>query len=398
MQERIGRYDVIKVLARGPAAAVYLGRDDKLNRDVAIKVIETDSEHNDLRERFQREVKAIATLEHPSIIQLFDYSDADSQVLYLVMEYIPGQTLYELVEKRGPSSEQVALCVAREVTSAIQHAHHHRVIHRDIKPSNVLVHEGRVVLVDFGGVKLLLPNELTKTQAIGTPGFMAPEQFEGRRVDERTDIFAVGALMYNLTTANLPYYGTDIDKFYEAVRRGKYRDPRDYQPLLTPGFCDLLGDCLALKQSGRVSSATKLLERIDLLMEGHGVERPKDEILAYEEGDTRSPGSPHTRSMEALVRDLKVVLFNDLQAAIKERDRLRAQKIMRQLQVVVPLDPKSEGDIKEKRQVLKGSRSYNRALWFSLGAIIGAASVTTAGLWLLEGHLHIARWILALYE
>src|SRR4051812_43471524 len=191
---------------------VYLATDPKLGRQVAIKVLAQVGPDDNIRQRFRLEARAIAALKHPNIVELYDYSGEAAEDLFLVMEYVPGASLDQLQRQHGNMSEPTVLCIAHELCLALTHAHANQVVHRDLKPENILLSQGRVVLTDFGVVKALARSSAlgisrvrTRTQVLGTPGFMAPEQFSGRLIDHRTDIFSLGAVMYCLATGKLPY-------------------------------------------------------------------------------------------------------------------------------------------------------------------------------------------------
>lgn len=290
---QIDRYRVQRLLGQGGMGRVYLGVDPKLGREVAIKVMSSNVRDAKTRERFQLEARAISVLKHPNIVELYDYSGDDGADLFLVLEYVPGKTLYELLEQRGLMSERVALCVGHELALALCHAHRFKVVHRDIKPENVLLDRGRVVLADFGVVKVFEASEAlgvdtvpTNTQTIGTPGFMAPEQFIGRGIDHRTDIFAVGAVLYNLTTGHLPYEGKQTRALYQGPKQEAFTDPREHSPHLSDGFCDLLSGCLAPKPKDRWKDPGALLAGLLEGLEAAGVTEVRHELAAYEAGET----------------------------------------------------------------------------------------------------------------
>lgn len=382
--EKIGRYEIERPLGHGALGRVYLAFDPKLGRRVAVKVLATHVEDASIRKRFHMEARAIATLKHPNIVQLYDYSsEDDTSFLYLVMEYVNGTSLREILEERGPICEQTALCVGHELARALMYAHERHVVHRDIKPDNVILCDGRVVLVDFGAIKIVRSNaELgvgethDTTQALGTPGFMAPEQFLGKDVDVRTDIFALGALLYNITTDNLPYHCLDEgnpDAMYRAVTRGAYRDPRDFQPLLTPEFSDLLGECLARRPNHRFQESSFVLEGISKLLEAHGITRVEEELIDFEKNPAATECLQQTRSVATLIRDLKAALIRDLQGALKQRDSARTRYLLAQIHYVEPLDAPGKrlhSPLPTPMQRLGGLfRSWQG--WFTLGILVG---------------------------
>jgi len=207
--KQIGRYRVTTRLGVGGMAIVYSAYDTRLEREVALKLIRTESipadQHERLLKRFEREAKAQARFQHPNIVQVYDYGEVDSAP-YLVMEYIAGGTLKERVDK--PLDYRQAVLLLLPIADALRYAHERQVIHRDVKPSNILLNdEGRPLLTDFGIAKLLETNEQTLTGTgvgVGTPEYMAPEQWHGQALPQ-TDMYALGVVIYELVTGIKPY-------------------------------------------------------------------------------------------------------------------------------------------------------------------------------------------------
>lgn len=285
----IDRYQVKQLLGQGAMGKVFLAHDPKAQRDVAIKVLTVDRQDRDLCERFGLEMRAIAALKHPNIIELYEASGPDTEQLYFTMEYVPGASLYGLQGKYGPMAEGTALCIAHEIAGALMHAHEHHVVHRDIKPENVLLHEGRVILTDFGTVKAVAEGNAlgvntirSRTRVLGTPGFMAPEQFSGHKIDVRTDIFALGAMLYNLTTGHVPYQGGTVEGIWRNLRNGVYVDPRDHHVELSPPFCGLVASCIAPKPRQRYANAAALQRAIKDLLVLHGILDVREHLRTYE--------------------------------------------------------------------------------------------------------------------
>lgn len=333
----IDRYQIQRLIGQGAMGRVYLANDPKIGRKVAIKVLGSATGSDDLRRRFRLEARAIAALKHPNIVELYDYSGEKTPELYLVMEYVPGRPLGHWIRKHGTMSEATALCVGHELAMALQHAHNASVVHRDLKPENVLLFEGRVVLMDFGIVKAIAQSKAlgvqsprTNTQVLGTPGFMAPEQLEGRRLDHRTDIFAMGALLYFLTTDELPYVADSVDKVIANLKKGNYRPPRQHNPMLTNAFCDLLDRCLTPKPKDRFENAEALRQKILEALRGHGVTEIRQELTEYAKDPAVHAVDQRERGIDVLLRDLKV--------ALKDRDRERAESIVQRVQALAPLD------------------------------------------------------------
>lgn len=205
----IGRYEVNGEIGRGGLAVVYRAKDTVLGRTVALKLLmDQNTEKNErFLRRFQREAKTLAQLSHPSIVKVLDYGDYEGQP-YLVMEYISGGTLSSRIGKPMPYTEAATLLAP--IARALQHAHQHKVVHRDVKPGNILFNEsGQGMLSDFGIVKLTDSDEsqsLTGTGSIvGTPSYMAPEQIQGKPVDGRADVYALGIVLFELVSGRKPY-------------------------------------------------------------------------------------------------------------------------------------------------------------------------------------------------
>lgn len=381
--QHIGRYEIQRTIGQGGMGTVYLARDPKLNREVAVKVLAPHVDDPELRRRFETEAQVIATLRHPNIIQIYDYSDVDSPSMYLVMEYVPGPTLFDLLHERGPFSEQTALCVAHELTSALAYAHSQNLVHRDLKPENVVLSDGRVVLLDFGAIKIVGANHALgvekvsdTTLALGTPGFMAPEQFTGRAVDHRTDIFALGALLYNVTTDALPYHGDtdDVSGLYRAAKRGRYRDPRDRQPLLSSGFCALLEECLETRKARRLADVDEMRERTLRLLQAHGISDVKAELRRYEGSPDGDIERQEARTVEALTRDLQTALFRALQVALRQRKGAQVKRLVNQLQRIDPhVTPPSLQVSTQGRRLLGQEPRRVRRAWLLFGVLIGVA-------------------------
>lgn len=337
MTLRIDRYEVQRLIGQGAMGKVYLATDPKLGRQVAIKVLATATGDDQVRARFRLEARAIAALKHPNIVELYDYSGENANDLYLVMEYISGPSLDLLQRQHGNMSEPTVLCIVHELCLALAHAHAHQVVHRDLKPENVLLSQGRVVLTDFGVVKAVAKSALlgvsrvrTRTQVLGTPGFMAPEQFGGKQIDHRADIFALGAVMYCLATGKLPYQGGSVDEIYENLKGGRYKDPREHHKLLSPGFCQLIAKCLAPKPKDRFNNCEEVRSQTLNLLASHGVSEMRQELAAFEKNPASYALEQRQRSVDVLLRDLKV--------ALKDNDEDMAQTIVQWVQNLAPLD------------------------------------------------------------
>jgi serine/threonine protein kinase len=266
---RIGPYEILAPLGFGGMGEVYHARDPRLQRAVAIKIL--SSSHGSVDgglERFQREARAVARLSHPHICTLHDIGQQDG-VPFLVMELLEGETLAEHLE-RGPVPLDRALTFAVQMAEALDAAHSKDVVHRDLKPSNVMLTPSGVKLLDFGLAKLRdgeydPSGNLTKSlqltddgTVLGTLPYMAPEQVDGQSVDTRTDIFALGAVLYEMTTGRAPFQGTTRASLAAAILTHAPPPVSSVLPLATPNLDRIVTKCLAKHPDERWQSARDL--------------------------------------------------------------------------------------------------------------------------------------------
>jgi serine/threonine-protein kinase len=205
---QIGPFRIERELGRGGAGVVYLAHDTKLDRPVAIKSLPLEVKDNPkVLSRFTREARVLASLNHPNIATIYDELEDTEGVSYLVLEYVPGQTLAERIAK-GPLKVEEVLTTAVQIAEAVAAAHEHDVIHRDLKPGNIkITPEGKVKVLDFGLAKAVR-GEATNQQStitepgrvIGTPSYMSPEQARGKPTDKRSDIWSFGCVLYEMLT------------------------------------------------------------------------------------------------------------------------------------------------------------------------------------------------------
>ncbi len=207
----IGKYKILQRLGRGGMAEVYKANQTTLDRFVAFKVISPlFTDDPDFLRRFEREAKAVAALRHPNIVQVFDY-DVAGNLPYMVMEFIEGETLKALLDKLARHRQTLpfmqSVRIVREMGQALAYAHQQGIVHRDLKPANVMLDKGgRVILTDFGVAKMFSSQTLTATgTTTGTPAYMSPEQALGQSADHRTDLYALGVLLYELVTGQVPF-------------------------------------------------------------------------------------------------------------------------------------------------------------------------------------------------
>ncbi len=247
----LGKYQIVGLLGEGAMGAVYRAKDPVLNRDVAIKVMsDAVARDEDLRARFLREAQSAGSLQHPNVITIFDFGEVEGH-LFIAMELIEGADLEEILRQRIPLTLAQKLDIAIDVLSALAYAHRRGLVHRDVKPANIRVTEdGRAKIMDFGIVHLE-SSRMTRTgTALGTPDYMAPEQIVGDKVTPATDIFAAGAVLYELLTTKQPFTAETLHGvMYKIVSE----DPPPVEQLLPelPRELSAIVTCALQKQADR---------------------------------------------------------------------------------------------------------------------------------------------------
>ena len=259
--ERIGKYEIIGELGRGGMGVVYKARDPVIGRTVAIKVILKHLLHAaDVKKRFYREARSAGQLSHDNITTIYNVDEEHGHP-YLVMEYLEGQNLRQMLRDQAPLSFQQRIAIARQICRGLDYAHRNGVIHRDIKPENISVlPDGRVKIMDFGIARI--QNEvqtLTQTNtSVGTPRYMSPEQIKGEPVDGRSDIFSFGVLFYELLTGQNPFAGAHVTTvIYKVLHAAP--PSLDLEPGVLSSSLELIvGRCLSKEPGGRYGACAEI--------------------------------------------------------------------------------------------------------------------------------------------
>jgi serine/threonine-protein kinase len=265
--ERIGdRYEVEDLVGTGGMSSVYRARDTVLERLVALKILHqhftSDPEYV---ERFRREARAIARLNHPNIVTVIDRGELDNHQ-FIVFEHIPGENLKDFVRRRGPLPVHDALVLTKQIAAGLAFAHEHGVVHRDVKPQNVLLDEsGTAKVTDFGIARSIEPGDgLTETGTLlGTSEYISPEQAGGRRVDARSDQYSLGVVLYELLTGETPYSGDN----FMAVAMKHMHDPvpsvRDRRPDVPASVDAIVSRAMAKRPEDRFPSTREMVAALE---------------------------------------------------------------------------------------------------------------------------------------
>jgi len=268
-----GRYRVERQLARGGMAEVYLGQDLVLQRVVALKVLAGDlSRDPGFVERFRREARAAASLSHPNIVAVYDWGEADGSY-YIVMEYVAGQTLAQLLNSAGPPPIETTVGIGADIAAALGAAHRLGMVHRDVKPGNVLIDpNGAVKVADFGiarATQASAETALTQTGTVlGTAAYLSPEQAEGRQADAKSDLYALGVVLYEMATGRPPFQGdTPVSVVYQHARTQPV-PPQDVNPAIPTWLQRIILRAMAKDPNARYASADDM--RADLLGGANG--------------------------------------------------------------------------------------------------------------------------------
>jgi serine/threonine protein kinase len=298
----LGRYELRRVLGQGAMGVVYEGHDPALGRRVAIKTIlqtHTADFENDFSKRFIREAKAAARLNHPNIVQVYDFG-VENDIAYLVMEYIQGRELRSLFEKDEQFEIGEAVRIMRELLEALDFAHEAGVIHRDVKPANVMIDaQNRVKLADFGVARIQDGTEYTHGTMVGTPAYMSPEQITGGRIDRRTDIFSAGSILYQFLTGDRPFRGGGAYTLATKIVQDDPPLPSEISATASPVFDEVVEKALAKDVSARYSTAREFADALS-----RGLERVvRGDVVANAEspGATaldRPPGGSRPRASD----------------------------------------------------------------------------------------------------
>ena len=287
------RYEILELIGVGGMAVVYKARCHRLNRLVAIKILKDEySQDEEFHRRFHAESQAVAMLSHPNIVSVYDVSTA-ADADYIVMELIDGITLKQYMEKKGVLNWKETLHFAMQIAKALEHAHSRGIVHRDIKPHNVMVlKNGSVKVTDFGIARVMSKSNTLTKEALGSVHYISPEQAKGGRVDNRSDIYSLGVVMFEMLTGRPPYDGESPVAVAIQHINGGAPMPSTLNPNIPGGLEQIIMKAMALEPNSRYTSATAMLYDME--------EFRKDPTILFDFNDT--PVDDATRIHTAPIR------------------------------------------------------------------------------------------------
>jgi eukaryotic-like serine/threonine-protein kinase len=285
------RYELGATLGYGGMSEVHQGRDIRLGRDVAVKVLRADLARDpQFQERFRREAQNAAALNHPAIVAVYDTGEAQTEygrLPYIVMEFVDGRTLRDIVKTEGPLSEKRAMEIMADVSAALDFSHRHGIVHRDVKPANVMITQtGAVKVMDFGIARAVHDGQAAVTQTaavIGTAQYLSPEQARGEQVDARSDVYSAGCVLYELLTGEPPFTGdSPVAVAYQHVREDP-NPPSSVYSAVSPALDAIVLKALAKNPLNRYQSAAELRSDLVRVLSG---QRPNAPAVMTEDDRT----------------------------------------------------------------------------------------------------------------
>ncbi|KPJ76317.1 MAG: hypothetical protein AMJ54_12025 [Deltaproteobacteria bacterium SG8_13] len=262
----LGRYEILRELGQGAMGVVYLGRDPKINREVAIKTLSYSNVEQELfeefRERFLREAEAAGRLAHPNIVTIFDVGE-EHDMAYMAMELLKGSDLLGYCRKGSLMPVEQVLGTLAMVADALEYAHSNEVVHRDIKPDNIiLLDDGQVKVADFGIARVMSASETQTGVLLGTPSYMSPEQVEGARVDGRSDLFSLGIVMYEMLSGEKPFKGDNLANMMYAISNTTFTPLKKVVPDVPDCCSRIVNKLLRKNPEKRIASAAQVAKKL----------------------------------------------------------------------------------------------------------------------------------------
>ena len=323
------RYEIIRSIGEGGMANVYLGYDEILDRNVAIKILRGDLSNDEkFVRRFQREALSASSLSHPNIVEMYDVGE-DNGLYYIIMEYVEGKTLKQLLKKRGSLTLSEAIDIMVQLTDGMAHAHDSYIIHRDLKPQNIMIQDdGQIKITDFGIAMALNSTQLTQTNSVmGSVHYLPPEQASGKGSTTKSDIYSMGIIFYELLTGKLPFKGENAVEIALKQMRDPIPSLKEDNPNIPQSIENIILKATAKNPKNRYEDAKSMH---DDLLTALDDERMNEEPLVYKYPEHETENTKRLKKLE------------ELENETEEEDTQVAQKV----------DPEDEDDKKKKKLII----------------------------------------------
>ncbi len=362
------RYRIIEEVGQGGMAVVYRAHDEKLRREVAVKVLHAHLlAEPESKARLEREARAVAKLNHDGILQIFDYSSEEAASSYIVTEFIDGQTLKQFLANRKLPVPELAALIVMELGAALTHAHSLGIIHRDLKPENVMVRkDGVLKLMDFGVAQVVDLERMTVTgQILGSPAYMAPEVLDGRTLDFRSDVFSVGVMLYQMATGALPFPGKNPHEVLRKVSEGKFADPRTVNRLVSDQLARVIAKAMARKPEDRYPTIQTMVDELRAYAADAGLGTAKDELRTYLTEPDEYEKTIVSRMVSALV-----------DSGLREQAAKHRARALELWNRALAFEPDNQAVLTELRRLERGERLRR---WVIGGTVLGILVAMATG-------------------
>ncbi|MFP4347988.1 MAG: CHASE2 domain-containing protein [Desulfococcaceae bacterium] len=266
----LGRYEVLKQLGKGAMGIVYLGQDPRINRTTAIKTFKftegfEPEEAEKLKQKFFREAESAGTLSHPNIVTIYDAGD-EHDLAYIAMEFLDGDDFQKYTKKKNLLPMRKVIEYVADIADALDYAHQKGIVHRDVKPANIMILKNKVVKITDFGIARITASSQTQTGVVkGTPHYMSPEQISGKKVDGRSDIFSLGAMLYQLLTGELPFRGDSPAALMHQIMNVRHPDPRKSNPKILKPLVTIIDKALEKDWDKRYQRASHMAKHLRIL-------------------------------------------------------------------------------------------------------------------------------------
>ncbi|MHA0857311.1 Stk1 family PASTA domain-containing Ser/Thr kinase [Paenibacillus sp. CMAA1364] len=304
-----GRYEIIERIGAGGMALVYKAHDILLGRNVAIKVLRQQFVDDDeFIRRFRREAQSAASLSHANVVNIYDVGQED-EIHYIVMEYIEGHNLNEIIKERAPLQVEESVRIASQICDALDHAHQNQIIHRDIKPHNILIgRNGRVKVTDFGIARAVTSTTITQTGSVlGSVHYFSPEHAKGVITGEKSDIYSLGIVLYQMLTGTLPFLGESPISVALKHLQEEFDDPKSVNPLIPQSVENIIMKSMRKNPSERYHSAKEMLKDLDTCLQPERRNEPKIMFADADIDQTRAmPAIKHMNKEASTIRANKL--------------------------------------------------------------------------------------------